>query len=102
VEGEVVLHTSEMVIAELIWTLLFYSKVAKPKVIEEISITISTPNLHVVNKTIVADSLILYGQKNIDFIDAYNPLFMKFHGLEKIYSYDHDFDSIEGIGREEP
>jgi predicted nucleic acid-binding protein len=35
-------------------------------------------------------------------MDAYNALFMKFHGLEKIYSYDRDFDSIEGIEREEP
>jgi predicted nucleic acid-binding protein len=50
----------------------------------------------------LADSLILYSQKNIDFMDAYNALFMKFHGLEKIYSYDRDFDSIEGIEREEP
>jgi predicted nucleic acid-binding protein len=72
------------------------------KVIEEISNTISSPNLHVVNKAIVADSLIRYGQKNIDFIDAYNALFMKFHGLGKIYSYGQDFDSIEGIEREEP
>ena len=102
VEGEVVLHTSEMVIAELIWTLLSYYKVPKAEVIEKASIIVSTPNLQVVNKTIVADSLVLYGQKNIDFIDAYNALFMKFHGLEKIYSYDQDFDSIEGIEREEP
>jgi uncharacterized protein len=102
VEGEVVLHTSEMVIAELIWTLLSYYRVPKAEVIEKVSIIVSTPNLHVVNKAIVADSLILYGQKNIDFIDAYNALFMKFHGLEKIYSYDQDFDSIEGIEREEP
>jgi uncharacterized protein len=102
VEGEVSLHTSEMVVAELVWTLLSYYKVPKAEVIEKVSIIISTPNLHIVNKAIVADSLILYSQKNIDFIDAYNALFMKFHGLEKIYSYDQDFDSIEGIEREEP
>jgi predicted nucleic acid-binding protein len=102
VEDEVSLHTSEMVVAELVWTLLSYYKVPKAEVIEKVSIIISTPNLHVVNKTIIADSLILYSQKNIDFIDAYNALFMKFHGLGKIYSYDQDFDSIGGIEREEP
>jgi uncharacterized protein len=102
VEGEISLHTSEMVIAELIWTLLSYYKVPKAEVIEKVSIIVSTPNLHVANKAIVADSLILYGQKNVDFIDAYNAQFMKFHGLERIYSYDQDFDSIEGIEREEP
>ena len=102
VEGKVSLLTSEMVIAELIWTLLSYYKVPKAEVIEKVSIIISTPNLHLVDKTIIADSLVLYSQKNIDFIDAYNALFMKFHGLEKIYSYDEDFDAIDGIEREEP
>ena len=102
VEGKVSLLTSEIVIAELIWTLLSYYKVPKAEVIEKVSIIISTPNLHLVDKTIIADSLVLYSQKNIDFIDAYNALFMKFHGLEKIYSYDEDFDAIEGIEREEP
>ena len=102
VEGEVSLHTSEMVIAELIWTLLSYYKVPKAEVIEKVSIIITTPNLHVANKDLIADSLILYAGKNIDFIDAYNALFMKFRGLEKIYSYDQDFDSVEGIQRIEP
>jgi predicted nucleic acid-binding protein len=102
VEGKVSLLTSEMVIAELIWTLLSYYKVPKAEVIEKVSIIISTPSLYVVDRTIIADSLVLYSQKNIDFIDAYNALFMKFHGLEKIYSYDEDFDAIEGIEREEP
>jgi len=102
VEGKVFLFTSEMVIAELIWTLLSYYRVPKAEVIEKVSIIISTPSLHLVDKAIIADSLVLYSQKNIDFIDAYNALFMKFHGLEKIYSYDEDFDAIEGIEREEP
>jgi len=102
IEGEVSLLTSGMVIAELIWTLLSYYKVPKAEVIEKVSIIISTPNLHLVDKTIIADSLVLYSQKNIDFIDVYNALFMKFHRLEKIYSYDEDFDAIEGIEREEP
>ena len=88
VEGEVSLHTSEMVIAELIWTLLSYYKVPKAEVIEKVSIIISTPNLHLVDKAIIADSLVLYSQRNIHFMDAYNTLFMKFHGLGKIYSYD--------------
>ena len=69
--GELSLLTSEMVITGLIWTLLSYYKVPKAEGIEKASTIISsTPNLHVVNKTIVADSLILYSQKNIDFKDA--------------------------------
>jgi len=102
-EGELSLFTSEMVIAELIWTLLSYYKVAKADVIEKVSIIISSQNLHISNRDLIADSLVLYGQKNVDYVDAYNAVFMKSHGLEKIYSYDEDFDVVNGmIKREEP
>ena len=103
IKGEIFLFTSEMVIAELIWTLLSYYRVPKAEVIEKVSIIIGTRNLHIVNKAIIADSLVLYGQKNIDYIDAYNTVFMKSQGLEKIYSYDEDFDTLNGmIERKEP
>jgi len=102
-EGKLSLFTSEMVIAELIWTLLSYYKVAKADVIEKVSIIISSQNLHISNRDLIADSLVLYGQKNVDYVDAYNAVFMKSHGLEKIYSYDEDFDVVNGmIKREEP
>ncbi len=102
-EGELSLFTSEMVIAELIWTLLSYYKVAKADVIEKVSIIISSQNLRISNRDLIADSLVLYGQKNIDYVDAYNAVFMKLHGLGRIYSYDEDFDVVDGmITREEP
>jgi len=103
IAGKTSLLTSEMVIAELIWTLLSYYRVPKAEVIEKVSIIISTSNLHLDNKSIIADSLVLYGQKNIDYIDAYNAVFMKSQGLKKIYSYDEDFDIIDGmVERREP
>ena len=49
IKGEIFLFTSEMVIAELIWTLLSYYRVAKADVIEKVSIIISSQNLHIVN-----------------------------------------------------
>jgi predicted nucleic acid-binding protein len=101
-EGEIALATSGMVIAELIWTLLSYYKVPKVDVIEKISIIVSTENLHIPDKDMIADALVLYGRKNIDFIDAYNAVFMKYHSLDEIYSYDSDFESIEEIKRVEP
>lgn len=100
IEGKIALATSEMVIAELIWTLLSYYKVPKGDVIEKISIIVGTESLHIPDKDIIADALVLYSRKNIDYIDAYNAVLMKYHGLTEIYSYDGDFDAIEGIKRE--
>jgi len=102
IEGKITLVTSGMVIAELIWTLLSYYKIAKADIVEKVTIIVSTENLYIPDKNIIADALVLYSRKNIDYIDAYNAVFMKYHGLDKIYSYDRDFDAIEGIKRTEP
>jgi predicted nucleic acid-binding protein len=102
VEGELGLSTSVMVIAELIWTLLSYYKVPKAEVVEKVSVIVGTESLFIPDKDVLADALVLYARKNIDFIDAYHAVFMKYHGLREIYSYDEDFETIEDIERKEP
>ncbi len=102
VEGRISLLTSDMVIAELIWTLQSYYKVPKNEVVEKLSIIVSTPNLNIPNSDIIAEALAVYSRKNIHYIDAYNAVFMKYHNTSEIYSYDSDFDSIGGIERIEP
>ena len=102
VEGKVSLTTSCMVIAELIWTLSSYYKVPKEDIVEKVSIIISTENLHIPDKDIITDAIALYSRKNIDYIDAYNAFFVKYHGINEIYSYDKDFDVLEDIKRQEP
>ncbi len=102
VKGEITLSTSAMVIAELIWTLQSYYKVPKAEVIEKATVIVGTKNLSIPDKDIVADALVLYARKNIDFIDAYNAVFMRYHGIRDIYSYDEDFELIEDIKRIEP
>ena len=102
IEGEIEIATSELVIAELIWTLLSYYKVPKADVIQKVSIIIGTENLFIPGKDIIADALVLYARKNIDYIDAYNAVFMKNQGLQEIYSYDEDFDTIETLQRTTP
>jgi len=101
-KGEITITTSGMVIAELVWTLLSYYKVPKAEVVEKVTVIVGTKNLSIPDKHIVADALVLYARKNIDFIDAYNAVFMRYHGLCEIYSYDEDFEQMEGIQRREP
>jgi predicted nucleic acid-binding protein len=101
-KGEIAIATSGMVIAELVWTLLSYYKVPKAEVVEKVTVIVGTKNLSIPDKHIVADALVLYARKNIDFIDAYNSIFMRYHGLREIYSYDEDFELMEDIQRREP
>jgi predicted nucleic acid-binding protein len=102
IEGKIALTTSGLVIAELIWTLLSYYKIPKVEVIEKVSIIVGTDELYIPDKEMIAEGLVLYGRKNIDYIDAYNAVLMRHHGLNAIYSYDEDFDTVEGMKREEP
>ena len=60
---------------------------------------VSAPNLIIPNSGIVAEALVIYSRRNIDYIDARNSFFMKHHNTIDIYSYDSDFDAIGGIKR---
>ncbi|MBV9690527.1 MAG: hypothetical protein JO202_12570 [Ktedonobacteraceae bacterium] len=44
----------------------------------------------------------IYVSKNISFADAYNAAYMLTEAAASIYSWDIDFDKIEGIHRLEP
>jgi predicted nucleic acid-binding protein len=101
-EKKILLLTSDMVIAEIIWTLHSFYKVPKEEIIEKVTIIINTPNLKIPNKKLIFEVLALFGQKNIDYIDAYNAVFLKNNGCSEIYSYDRDFDRLEDIKRIEP
>lgn len=102
VNGKELLVTSELAIAEVVWTLLSFYKVPKQEVIEKVSIILNTPNLKVENQKTLTDALAIYSIKNINFIDAYNSAYMRHKKLDKIYSYDTDFDKVELLKRAEP
>ncbi len=101
-DGEVLLVTSTLVIAEMIWTLASYYRVSKEQIIEKVSIIIGSDAVQIPDKDLVAEALLLYGRKNVDYIDAYNSVLMRQLGLKEIYSYDKDFDKLETVRRLEP
>ncbi len=102
VAGSVTLHTSELVIAEIVWTLLSYYELAKPTVIEKVGQILNTPNLLVKNQEALIEGLALWSRHNCDFIDAFNAALTHREGLPNLASYDTDFDSIPFINRQEP
>jgi len=101
-DGEVILATSGLVIAELIWTLQSFYRVSKLDIVEKVSIIVNMESLEIPEKDIITNALVLFGRKNIDYIDAYNAVLMKRLGLGAIFSYDQDFDILEGLERLEP
>lgn len=61
-----------------------------------------TPFLFCAQKDLILNALTLYGDKNIDYIDAYNISVLKEQGIKEVYSYDRHFDKIEWVRRLEP
>jgi predicted nucleic acid-binding protein len=47
-------------------------------------------------------ALQLFERHPIDFIDAYHGALMLARGLTTVYSYDTDFDRLQGLKRVEP
>lgn len=91
----------DMVVAEIIWTLVSFYYTPKEEAVEKILSLLAMDNIEA-NKELLNKSLNIFQKNNIDYIDAYLAAFCEEGNLEGIYSYDHDFDKIKGIARKEP
>ena len=86
IEGRCKLVTSDLVIAEIVWTLESFYEKSKTQIAEFIQGILSTPNLTVENSDLVAFAVKIYEEKNVDFIDAYSYAYMKKHKISVIKS----------------
>jgi predicted nucleic acid-binding protein len=88
IEGRCKLITSDLVIAEIVWTLESFYEKSKTQIVEFIQGILSTPNLTVENADLVALAVKIYEEKNVDFIDAYSYAYMKKHKISVIKTFD--------------
>ena len=99
--GEEKVTTSSLVIFETVFTLQSFYKVPRPRIKELVTSIISLRGLQLPGKNIYYHAFDLYISKNISFADAYNAAYMLAEQIPSIYSWDTDFDKIEGIIRVE-
>jgi len=102
VEKEETLFTTELVIAEIVWVLESFYELPKNEIQDKVEKILNTPNLICPHKDLILSALILYSEKNIDYIDACNALILKENGIEELYSYDKHYDRIDWLTRLEP
>jgi predicted nucleic acid-binding protein len=100
--GEEKVITSPLVIFETVYTLQSFYKVPRQTIKEQVLSVIPMRSLHLPDKNIFYQAFNFYVAKNISFADAYNAAYMLAEGISNIYSWDKDFDKIEGIARLEP
>ncbi|MBI2909081.1 MAG: PIN domain-containing protein [Chloroflexi bacterium] len=93
---------SPMVIFETVFTLQKRYGVPRERIRASLGDIISLRGLDLPNKYLYGRALELYGSKNISFADAFNAAYMESREIFEIYSWDTDFDGLEGLTRLEP
>lgn len=87
-KGEIVLHTSVLALAEIVWSLESYYGLPREEIRDKVIAILNTPGLQVEEADSLAQAITIYAELNIDFIDAYNAVWMKDHGLSKVITFD--------------
>lgn len=102
VENKVKLITNSMVIAEIVWVLNSFFELSKQDIIKKIKTLLLFNGVEIPEKNLLVSTLNLFEKYNLDFIDAYCLCWIKQNKINSIYSFDRDFDKLEGIKRIEP
>lgn len=86
--GELVLFTHPLIIAEIIWALSKVYHLDRHAIRRRILAIINTAGIRVESEHLVTQALDLHVNKNIDFIDAYSIHWMKAQDIETAYTFD--------------
>lgn len=100
--GKAKLVTLPIVIAEIAWVLSSFYKEPVKEVARKLRIILLFEGLEVPYRDALLSATQVFESGGIDFIDAYVASWLRTEGLDRIYSYDKDFDKVEGIKRIEP
>lgn len=91
----------DMVIAEIIWVLQSVYKFSKSDSTEKVQQFLSL-NIFICNYELLGETLIIYKENKISFVDAYLLTLSLEKNLEGIYSFDKGLDKIKQIKRFDP
>jgi predicted nucleic acid-binding protein len=96
--------TSESVIAEVVYVLSSAKmyNVPRDRISALLLPMITLRGMRLAHATTYVRALDVYAREQIDFEDALSVAHIEREGLPAIVSYDKDFDTVQGIRREEP
>ena len=101
--GDVSLHTSESVVAEVVYVLSRAAyRTPRGAVEGAFGAVLSNPGLRMDHKASVLHALEHWHESNLDFEDCLSVQHVRRLALDGIYSYDRDLDRTPGIRRLEP
>ncbi len=100
--GQVTLTVDDIIVAEAVWTLRSYYRMSRSDIAEALSEFVSADGIDCRDGAVVLRALVLFRERNVDFADALLCARMLDEGDVEVYSFDRDFDRIDGVRRLEP
>jgi predicted nucleic-acid-binding protein len=96
--GDLTLVVTSLIIAEIVWTLESHYHLAREDVRARVEAILNTPGLEVAESDLLLRAIRWYGEKNVDFIDAYNAAWLLAHDIPRAFTFDRKhFARIEGL-----
>lgn len=103
-KGGLVLQAPDLVIADAVYVLssprLYH--LSRPEIRDILSPLVGLSGFKVENKQALLEALNLYSVSAVDFSDAFLIAKVRHSDKKMLYSYDHDFDNLDGITRIQP
>ena len=90
----------DIAFAEIVWVLQSYYGLSKGEITEKLSALLAVKSIQT-NRTLLHKTLEYFANTPLNFVDAYQAAYASLKNLD-IYSYDYDFNKIEGLKRLEP
>lgn len=101
--GEILLTTTSLVIAEIVWTLESFYQLSKKDISGKVLAILNTHGLKVEDSDLLLQAAIWYTEKNVDFIDAYNAAWMLQEDISKVATFDlKHFNRFDSLAVEAP
>ena len=100
--GELKVRTADTAIFEVVYTLQRWYRQPKAQIREVVLPLVTLPGIILPGKRRYRRVFDLYVDRNISFVDALHAVFMREWKLNRVLSFDRDFDRVPGITRVEP
>jgi predicted nucleic-acid-binding protein len=100
--GNETVFLPEAALSDVIWTLRSFYGWPAERICSFVGNLLAIDAVRMSRKPLVWQALSFFDQTGIDFSDALIAAEMQEVGLTELYSYDRDFDKVEGVNRFEP
>lgn len=98
-KGKLELFTSDLVIAEIAWTLESFYQEPKEKIAVSLRRILTIKDLKIPSKESWLEALEIFLEKKLELIDAFNYSVMRAEKIKEIYTFDKHFDKLSDVRR---